>query len=264
MLQNDYYKAMVIIIRYQSLKIITELLMKRRLSGLNTILCFILSILLMSCDNKPKVYVYAKYLSEQQKQSIAEKFEVYSYNVTFNDYDFPTSMTDNTILYSPFLQSNSVIDNASEVTSAIGMPIYNVQGLTEGNHWYTNNSIGVFLFPENRTSMETVFSQDLVGDYEAQNCGHVESLVLSADESFVVKSVTNSVDKDTELVGTWAYRQFPYLEFSRKGESYSSYYFEIEKYKEYDGISEVEFIKLISLNDGVLNEGCVFLVGRRL
>ncbi len=140
-----------------------------RTSVQKSFLCFIMCLLMKSCANQPNVYVYAKYLNEQQKRLITEKLAPYRYDVKFNEHDFPTSMTDNTILYSPFLQTNSVIDNASEVTSALGLPIYNIQGLTEGNHWYTNNSIGIFLFPKDRASISTVFKQDLTGDYEAHN-----------------------------------------------------------------------------------------------
>lgn len=95
-------------------------------------------------------------------------------------------------------------------------------------------------------------------------CEHVESLVLVSDNTFVVKGISNTTDMKLYLVGTWAYRQYPYLEFARQGKSYASYYFEIVKYREHDGISEVEFIKLVSLNSGVLNQGCSFLVGRRI
>lgn len=71
------------------------------------LLLFILFI--FGCVSKAKVHVYAKYLSEHEKQSVSQKIEELGFIAVFNEFGFPTNITDSSIIYSPLLrESNSV------------------------------------------------------------------------------------------------------------------------------------------------------------
>lgn len=57
------------------------------------------------------------------------------YYVRLNEFDFPTSVTKNTLLYSLLLQKMETIDVASTLFATAGFLIQSIQGLTQGNQW---------------------------------------------------------------------------------------------------------------------------------
>jgi hypothetical protein len=216
------------------------------------------------CASQPTLYIYAKYLDENQKQKIKDKLQVQNYHIEFNSYDFPTSITQSTMLYSLLLMDPEVIDKAEKSLSDLGFHIARSQGLTEGNHWYTKNSIGVFLYPSTKDSNGPLFRQDLINHYEGQNCGDALSLDLKSD-GFYQLSLANTDGKGTAVEeGRWRYRQYPYIELQKSHASYATDYFQIIQFVDSDKVSEIEFIKFLPLNSGHFSTGCAFLHGVRL
>jgi hypothetical protein len=234
-----------------------------RMSVLKHSFIFI-TFLLSGCANQPTVYVYAKYLDDNQKKEIQNKLKSEKYQVELNEFDFPNTITENTIIYSLLLREPEMIDKAIELAADAGLPVQRTQGLTEGNHWYTKNSIALFLFPENRNSKHGLFRQDLINDYKGENCG--KDFTLSLEKGGTFKLVVSSEDKPHRQLeaGKWMYRQYPFIELQKNESSYSDYYFEIKQYKGRDKVSEIAFIKLISLNSGSLSAECSFLHGVRI
>ena len=76
---------------------------------------------------------------------------------------------------------------------------------------------------------------------------------------------TKSTVSDRDMVtGEWKYRQYPFLELRKKEAAYADYYFEIKRFRGADKVSEIDFVKLESLNTGSLPENCSFLNGTRI
>ncbi len=232
---------------------------------LNPLVIFF-TLMLSGCSNNTTVYLYAKYLDDNQIEEVKNTFErSEKYRVEINKFDFPTTITENTLLYSLLLREPQAIDMASDLSSSAGFPILRTQGLTEGNHWYTKNSIALFLFPKNKDNKLVFFQQDLVNEYKGQNCDTATSLKLNKNGLFnlAISSADNgSVNESVN--GTWKYRQHPFLELKTKGATYSEYYFEIKQFRGTDKVSEIDYVELVSLNTGSLPEGCSFLVGTRI
>ena len=232
---------------------------------INYLLIFI-AFLLSGCTSQPTVYIYGKYLNNDQKEAIINTFEKSDkYHVEINDFDFPTDITENTLLYSLFIQKPESIDIASSLSASAGFSIQQKQVFTVGNHWYTKDSIALFLFPKIIDNDMTFFKQDLINDYKAQNCGTATSLKLNKNGSFNLESLSQGGDNIIESIdGIWKYRQYPYLELQKKGSPYADYYFEIRRFKGADKVGEIEFLELVSLNTSSLPEGCSFLIGTRI
>jgi hypothetical protein len=117
------------------------------------ITCFLTlacAFLIGGCANNPTVHLYGKYLEESKLQALTEKFKEQGLNVDANEFDFPTAVNSNTLLYSLLLRSPDVIDKAASIAELEGFPITNMQALTQGNHWYTKDSLALFLFPDGR------------------------------------------------------------------------------------------------------------------
>ncbi|TPV57847.1 hypothetical protein FJ444_11830 [Aestuariibacter sp. GS-14] len=223
------------------------------------------SLFLAGCANKPTVYVYAKYLSESQKKEVKETLEESKqYQIKMNDFDMPASITENTLLYSLLLRDPEFIALAEELSVEAGFPIKRTQGMTEGNHWYTKNSLALFLLPEDNGSNLVLFKQDLINRYEGKQCENVTALNLDNDGTFVldVQPQSDGYMKDS-IKGTWKYRQYPFVELQKEGLAYAEYYFEIQQFTGSDVVGEIDYVELVSLNAGSLPGGCSFIVGTR-
>lgn len=225
----------------------------------------IVSLLLAGCVNKPTVYVYAKYLNDSQKKEVKDAFErAEQYQIKMNDFDLPASISDNTLLYSLLLRDPEFISLAEDLSAQAGFPISRTQGLTEGNHWYTKNSLALFLLPEKQDSNVLLFQQDLINRYEAKDCENVTSLTLASDGTFLLGVQTESDGyMQDEVKGTWKYRQYPFVELQKEGLTYAEYYFQIQQFSGNDVVGEVDYVELVSLNAGTLPDGCSFIVGVR-
>jgi hypothetical protein len=223
-----------------------------------------ITFLLSGCANQPTVYIYAKYLDDHQKKEIQNKLKSEKYQVELNEFDFPTTITENTIIYSLLLREPEVIDKAIELAAEAGLLVKRTQGLTEGNHWYTKNSIALFLLPKNKDRKYGLFRQDLINDYKGENCGNEITLSLKKYGSFKLVAASDGESKRQLEEGKWNYRQHPFIELQKNESSYADYYFEITQYKGRDKVSEIEFIKLKLLNSGSLPEECSFLHGMRI
>jgi hypothetical protein len=222
------------------------------------------SLVLVGCASQPTVYVYGKYLSQQERARISQSLAQQHYNVEINDFDFPTSVSQNTILYSLLLKDPHTINHVVTIAEDLEWEIHHTQGLTIGNHWYTKDSVALFLFPDDPEATKHIFRQDLVNTFIGEKCG--EKLVLKLDKSgdYHFEGSSKNIMDGGPYHGVWKYRQFPYLELRKHESSYSNYYFEIERFADSDDVSEIEFLKLTPVNEGYFPKGCVFLNGTRL
>lgn len=224
------------------------------------------SILLTGCSTLPTVHLYAKYLDNHQAREVKRVLEqTNQYHVELNSFDFPASITENTLLYSLLLKNGENIQRVSALSKSIGFPIAHNKALAQGNHWYTKDALALFLFPAIRNKEVHLFWQDLVHNFKGENCGADASLALKRNSVFVLEIATAEQDNSANTIeGMWKYRQFPYLELEKHGSDYSEYYFEIKHYSVVDQISEIAMLELTSLNTGHLPEDCKFLFGQRL
>ena len=238
----------------------------------------ILLLLLPGCSSKPTVYVYAKYLDDNERNELTNNLTKEGLDVKSNEFDFPSTVTSNTVLYSLLLQEPDAIDKTSEIADTLGFPIHSVQMLTQGNHWYTKNSLALFLLPEGGRPDGTLLSQDLAHQYQTDTCSENTVLTLNPNGTFELilgennanAQKTNSNSSSSTLMktsGQWKLRQFPYLELQENGASYANFYFEISQSKETDQISEIHFINLTTINVNSttpLPLTCVFSYGERI
>ena len=233
--------------------------------------CAFLVLLLTACANQPTVYVYAKYLDEKQRDTLTQQLKQQNLQVKLNEFDFPTNITTNTLLYSLLLQDPLAIESTNQVTKALGLPINATESLKQGNHWYTKNSLAIFLFPDGQRPADSLLPQDLAHVYEADNCGDGKQLILHKNGTYSLEldREDNNTGNSVSITGTgqWKFRQYPYLELQEVGAHYANYYFEISQQYTVDKISEIALISLTLINDNSANplaEQCTFTFGERI
>lgn len=233
--------------------------------------CLFLLMLLSACANQPTVYVYAKYLDDEQRNELTEQLEKEDLQVKLNEFDFPTTISTNTLLYSLLLQDEQTIDTTSDVTKRLGFPINSTASITQGNHWYTKNSLAIFLFPDGQRPADSLLPQDLVHVYVGEGCGDGKRLILHKNGTYTLelnREDENTGDSVTATGnGQWKFRQFPYLELQEAGAHYANYYFEISQNHTADKVSDLVLTSLTLINDNSANplaETCVFEFGERI
>lgn len=232
------------------------------------ITCFItlaFTSLISGCVNNPKVHLYGKYLETPKLQALTEKLEKQGLNVEANEFDFPTTVNSNTLLYSLLLRSPEVIDKTASIAELEGFPITNMQALTQGNHWYTKDSVALFLFPDGKKPNGTLLAQDLTNTYKGENCGDGHRLTLNKNGTYQL--ILQTVNKEVNTKGHWKFRQFPYLELQELNSPYANYYFEISQIESEDKVSKLNLTQLQLLNANSANplaSECVFIHGIRI
>lgn len=228
---------------------------------------FCLFVLLLSgCSSQPTVYLYSKYLDESQVDAFTSKLEANAFNVKRNSYDFPISIEGNTILYSLLLEDPEVLSKAENVAETLNMPISRTQGMTEGNHWYTKNALAMFLMPENEQGRAALYKQDLMHEFRlvsTDECSASGTLTLSKNGSYSLTLDKTSKPIKESLIGTWHYRQHPFLELRPTSADYAMHYFEISQQDTQDQISAITFTRLSTLSSSFLASNCVFEFGIR-
>ena len=217
------------------------------------------------CASHPTVYLYGKYLEPSKVQALSEQLTNQGLNVEVNDFDFPTSVSTNTLLYSLLLQSPEAIDNTTNIAENAGYSVNSIQSLTQGNHWYTKNSLALFVFPDGNRPSGTLLAQDLIHRYIAKGCGNGQRLTLHKDGAYTLSLQTPTSLENAK--GKWKFRQFPYLELQEPNSPYANYYFEISRVESEDKVSKLDLTHLHLLNANSANplaSECVFTYGVRI
>lgn len=221
----------------------------------------LISIFLIGCSTT-KVYLYKRYLSDDDVLLITEKLEELDYEVENNTLAFPDEIQNSTILYSPFIEGRDSLDSFISVINKLGWPDVDVQPLFKGNHWYTKNSIGLFLIPEGMEQSDKVLSQDLVNQYISDKCDLSAKLILNRDNSYQLSYKKDPNNKVEHKSGKWELTGYPYIQLtSLKGEW--TFYLEIHKKIITDSIGKVELLELKPLNSHHVYPSCNFVYGVR-
>ena len=225
-----------------------------------------LCVLFTGCAQRTTVHVYGKYLSEDSTQALGQALEERDFDVAFNDFYFPTSITGNTIMYSMLLADPDSLEEIADISSALGFPVERKQGMTEGNHWYTKNAVALFLFPAGGNN-NVLFKEDLDNSYRASDdkaCPSAFTLHLDSNGDYRFTGLEVEKHLQQELSGTWLYRQSPYIELRARNSAYSTQYFEVSRRQTQDKISTIQMLELTPLSSNLVPQDCRLEHGLRL
>jgi len=219
--------------------------------------------MILSGCSTAKVHLYSRYMSEQEVTAVSEQLIALDYEVEVNTLSFPDEVTQSTLLYSPFMEGKSGVDDLLTAMNDLGWKISTVQPLFAGNHYYTKNSAGLLLLPEGGMKSDKVKLQDLQTSYQANDCNQTIVLQLKQGGHYqLVYEDNTQTSKPNHLTGTWRVTSYPYLELtSLKGEW--RHYFQIEKSLTKDVVGEIELVELKLLEQHHIFPNCNFSVGLR-
>ncbi|WP_085297712.1 hypothetical protein [Cognaticolwellia mytili] len=223
---------------------------------------FLISIFLSGCSTT-KVYLYKRYLSDDDVLLITQKLEEMDYEVENNTLAFPDEIQNSTILYSPFIEGKGSLDHFISVIAKLGWSDADVQPLFKGNHWYSKNSIGLFLIPEGVEQSDKVLSQDLVNQYTSDKCDHSAKLRLNRDNTYQISYKNDPNNKTEHKMGKWELTGYPYIQLTSSNGDWT-FYLEIHNNIITDLIGRVELLELKPLSSHHVYPSCNFVYGVRM
>lgn len=227
---------------------------------------FIMSILfclyLTGCTST-KVHFYTRYLPTTDVSKITKALEDANFTVVKNRHAFPEDIEQSAVLYSLFIQDDKSVSLLTKTLTEIGWPIQQTRALVAGNHWYTKNSVGLYLLPDGVKTANKVATQDLADDYQSRNCNESVKISLKDDNRYTMMFSENKESKADHLNGYWKVRSYPYLELTSLNEQWW-FYFEIEQKIEVDKVSKIQIVELKPVDQYRFFPNCSFVTGVRL
>ncbi|TPH14604.1 hypothetical protein [Litorilituus lipolyticus] len=230
-------------------------------SVMKVIFSVLICFYLIGCSSS-KVHLYSRYLSDSEIKKVSEEIEELGFDVVTNTLSFPEKINQSTLVYSPFLNDGKNLDSLVNLLSKLDWPISNIELLVNGNHWFKNDSIGLFLLHEGIKRNDTTPAQDLVNEYEVRGCDIPVKMKLYRDNTYQLFFANKPSDRTDYLEGIWKLRSYPYLELTSFNERWW-FYFEIEQKTEIDKVSEIEIIELKPLDKYSFIPNCSFIYGQR-
>ncbi|KZN70495.1 hypothetical protein [Pseudoalteromonas luteoviolacea] len=234
------------------------------LKTINTqLLVCTLSAMLLGCSHTTTVHIFGKYLPDNELNKLQSALDQQGFEVETNSLDFPTSISHNTILHSLMLRDASALESVKLIATAHGFQIADIQGLKEGNHWYTKDAIAIYPFPQNSENTP-LLKQDLARRFKTAECALAFDLKLFSNGAYEISGGPVSNENKGLLNGTWHYVQYPYLELRPyKGISWSRY-FEIHQIVKQDKVSQIEVIQLRPVEKHHITQACFYEYGIRI
>lgn len=205
---------------------------------IKTILSTLALISLVGCTSPTTVHLNKRYINENDAQTVKTELENAGFEVEINEHKFPREITSTSIVHSLFLSEPDSIDKTEKVLNQLGYKLGAITSLTSNNHWYTKNTVGLYIVPEGVSTLNSVTLSTLAGKYESQDCERTSSLNLSSDGTFSYYDNENK-----PLTGRWSISGYPFI-LLEKPSIHFSYYFEIEESEIIDKIGKVSITRL--------------------
>jgi len=156
-----------------------------KVSTLNIIIrsfIVIICISISACSSKLHVRVFSEHLTDKDLALIESQFKAAKVLYSISTVRVPKSITSNSILYTPSLNSNKRIHEAINILNSSGFDISWTTILRVENHSFTANNMGLYLFSDGYIQKENQTELDQINEYGSVDCGN--NLILNEDSTF--------------------------------------------------------------------------------
>ncbi len=223
---------------------------------------FLMWFVFLSGCSATNVHLYARYLSDAQKQEIVQILEKEQLNVSVNQLEFPKKVTETSLVYSPFILQRSTVPKIEMLMYNSEWPISRIEALVAGEHWFKKNSIGLFIVPEGVTPHDGKSNVDVANTYTSEHCSKSIDLILNLDGTYRFSEEIGNESYNFGQSGKWRMRTFPYVEMQPENKG-RWLYFEVLKEAIQDKVSMVNTVTLQPLEPYEGFENCKFVFGER-
>jgi len=158
-----------------------------------------------ACTTPIEINVFAKHLDKNQISIVSNEISSAGYQLSVNKLPFPNSITNNLLVYMPSDNSNIHVYNLLEMLENLDYKISSINLAKVGNHHFTADHIGIYLFPDGFKATHKSAYMGIVNNYGSVLCPN--NLSLNEDKSFKIETETwNEIIEDYEIditLGTW-------------------------------------------------------------
>lgn len=179
-------------------------------------------VAISGCSSTTTIHLNALYLDDHEAEGVKRKLEDEGYDIELNRNAFPSSISSSGLIYSPLLRDISAVNKVESSLAELGYKMGARSQLVSSNHWYKENSIGLYLLPKNLQSLDEN-ARRLAATYTARNCGEKMKLELQPDGKF-----RYDFSKQESLTGDWAISSYPYIVLEND-DPYVSFYYEVKE-----------------------------------
>lgn len=218
---------------------------------------FIFCFLTMIACSTTTIHLNKLYLNEEDTASIKVSLEKRGFNVEINTLAYPSDISSTTILYSPFVRDHTAVDKIENTLLSLGFNIHNIDALVTSNHWYTKDTVGLYIVPEGFDPNNDTRIENIAFTYKSENCETFTELNLLKNGTFIYK-----ISSDIKVTGKWSISGYPYI-LLENAEPYLNFYYEIIKSQRSDKISKIDIIELHPVNSDRIITSCKLLYGIR-
>ncbi len=170
-----------------------------------------------------RVHLYQRYLTDEQVQSLTTALEAKNYTVETNVLPFPEQMRSSSVVYSLVINMDRAVNDLLPILTEQGWLSVQVQPLFSGNHWFSKNSIGLFLVPDD-TDVSAPSYLDFADNYVAEQCDEKATLHLSVDKSYRMSYQNSKQDNPVVINGAWVMQHYPYITLTPTDSNRSFHY----------------------------------------
>lgn len=146
----------------------------------------VLTCLIVGCSSPPQVHLFSTHLSSQSQQNIVSSLTEAGFDVQLNTITIPHEVSTNTLTYNGLLRKTNHIETLIELLDEQGFSIANTHLLASGNHSFSANHIGLYLFPQGFEKKKESLYSGFVNEYSAKGCQHNTTLQLNEQHRFQI------------------------------------------------------------------------------
>ena len=128
--------------------------------------CF---LLLGGCQS-PQVHLFNRHLSAEESTALHQTLEQQGFDVHLNALPLPDDMQQSTLMFSPMLKNYGDVTRLIELLESSGFPIAGANILSNNNHSYTGDNIGVYLLPPGAIRQAPDNAIALINEFSGKSC----------------------------------------------------------------------------------------------
>ncbi len=204
------------------------------------------------------IHVNKLYLTDKEFKAIKFALKGRGFNVESNKLAYPDTIYSTSIVYSPFVENEGAIDSLESTLTELGYDIGNIDPLVASNHWYTKNTIGLFIVPDGVKPNSGKNTEDIAFEYQAEKCSVKPVLNLNKNGDFTYSELGH-----LKISGQWGITQYPYI-LLENDIPYLNFYYEVKRSIRVDRIGKIEVIELQPLNSSSTISKCNMVFGVRI
>ena len=144
--------------------------------------CICCCLMLLAGCQSPQVHLFNRHLSAEQSAELQRAMERQGYEVQLNALPLPDDIQASTLMFSPMLRNYDDVTRLIGLLETGGYPIAGANILSNNNHSYTGDNIGVYLLPAGAERPASHGTIALVNEFSGKGCHRGDaSLQLQAN-----------------------------------------------------------------------------------